>query len=391
MSDQKRAGDFIWINHIYLDTALWSSGLLPMVEAVSNRKNKIQLVVPSVSKEKRRLLALSYDVKYLFTIRTPYPATMTFPFLVFFYLIGVSKRNFSYVVADPPSLLGTLGMLLFSRKTKFILDIRSPPVLDGVRGFLERVQYHTAIVLARRLYDGITVTSAALKQDMTSRFKMDPELVGVWTSGVSLDLFDPKRYIESSKRLRKELSLENKFIVMYHGSYREDLLEVIDAIGKLVPTYNDIVFFILGGGLEERERKLKLSISKNKIDANVCFHGVVDHERVPLFIAMCDIGIIPLGKDYWHGSALKLFEYLAMEKPIIATDLPFHREVFHHGNCGILISTNNSEKLVSAIEEFYCNRKHIQSMGKTGRNIVEQYYSWDALSRNFETFIRRLR
>jgi glycosyltransferase involved in cell wall biosynthesis len=215
---------------------------------------------------------------------------------------------------------------------------------------------------------------------------MDSDKVGVWTSGVSLELFDTSRFSDSSKQLRRELGLENKFIVMYHGSLREELIEAILAIERLVSAHADIVLFILGSGLFEQ--KLRFLVDQKKLESHVYFHDAVDHERVPAFVAMCDVGIIPLTSNYWHGSALKLFEYLAMEKAIIATDLPFHREVFSHGNCGILVPLNDSGLIGSAIEQLYNHKDSLESMGKNGRRIVQKYYSWNSLARNFEDFVR---
>lgn len=377
------------MNHINLDAAMYANRFLEMGKSLSRRGHEVQLIVPSIRKEKRAVFGQSVNIKYLFAIHDPYPASLTFPISAFFYLFkSLKEKPPSFMIADPPSLFATLGVMRHSSGVKFVLDIRSPPVLDGVRGLMERAQYYAAISIAKRFYDGITVISLALQKDLASRLAIDSSKIGVWTSGVSTELFDYDNCKKASRELRKELGFEHKFIVMYHGSLREDLFETLKAIEKLAPSHNDLLLFILGSGIDEN--LLKKMVKEKKIEANVYFHMPVSYASVPIFIGMCDVGIVPLSRKYWHSSALKSLEYLAMEKPIIATNLLFHQELLEHGHCGILIPSNNSEQIAGAIKMVYGDRTQVEQMGKNGRLVVEQYYSWDSKARDLEDFVKRL-
>jgi glycosyltransferase involved in cell wall biosynthesis len=361
-----------------------------MARNLSENGREVQLIVPSMKKEKNPWLKPFNNTKYLPTIRSPYPASITFSILLFFYVIrALKKENSCCIIVDPSSLLGTLGILLLFRDTKLILDIRSPPVIEGVRGFLQKIQYYMALTIAKYFYDGITVITPALKADICNRFRIDPSRVGIWTSGVSLHLFRYEKCKVASNELKKQLGLDHKFILMYHGVFREGLQETIEAISRLAAIHHDIIFFILGTG--STEGKLKSLVREKLLEDNVYFHKPVSYEDVPKFISMCDVGIIPIPKsNYWHSSALKLLEYLAMEKPIIATDLPFHRQIFKYGDCGLLITSNNPENIAFAIEQMYMKRNLLKKMGKTGRSIVEQYYSWKSKAEDFERFFKNL-
>jgi glycosyltransferase involved in cell wall biosynthesis len=84
---------------------------------------------------------------------------------------------------------------------------------------------------------------------------------------------------------------------------------------------------------------------------------------------------------------LKTLEYLAAGKPIIATNIPFHQKIFNISNCGILVESANPEVLADGITSAYKKRKHLEKIGLEGRKIVERFYTWEYLSKNFDNFL----
>jgi glycosyltransferase involved in cell wall biosynthesis len=270
------------------------------------------------------------------------------------------------------------------------LDVRASIGKTGVSGFVERILYYTAIKLAKRVSDGISVASPALKEELCA-YGINRARVEVITNGVSLDLFDPNKNIAFSRELRKRLNLSEKFIVMYHGSLGtlRGLPQTIEAIASIKPKHPDIIFFVLGRGRKAYEDELKNLVEEKSLKDNVYFHGAVSHELVPKFLAMCDLGIVPLAVYSFPLSScpLKLLEYLAMAKPVISTDIPFSREIIELGTCGILIPSYKPEHIVAGIEYMYEKRSSLEQMGRIGRAIIENHYSWMEKARDFESFI----
>ena len=84
-------------------------------------------------------------------------------------------------------------------------------------------------------------------------------------------------------------------------------------------------------------------------------------------------------------------EYLAAGKPIIATNIPFHRKIFEKGNCGILIESNDPKVIANAITFLYKNQKDLIKMGREGRKIVEKFYTWDIMAQKFEEFLKTIK
>jgi glycosyltransferase involved in cell wall biosynthesis len=305
--------------------------------------------------------------------------------------IIISKPDF--VIFDPNvHILSCFPSLFVSKFTKVraVLDIRTVPVETvGFRGFLREFWFSVPILIAKKLFDGITIITPSMKKKICNDFDLNPDNVGVWTSGVSESLFNPRNFILENAELKKKWGLTGKFVVFYHGVFAptRGLSETIHAMKMMVPKYPDIVFFLLGAG--PSASKLSALIQKEHLQENVIIANPVDHSEVPKFISMCDVGIVPLpDHPYWRfQSPLKLLEYLAMEKTVILTDIPAHRAVIGEAKCGIYISSVKPMEIANAIEYVYLNKDSLKERGKIGREIVKREYTWEKVAGDLENYL----
>jgi glycosyltransferase involved in cell wall biosynthesis len=247
-------------------------------------------------------------------------------------------------------------------------------------------------LIAKRLFDGITIITPLMKEVVCNDFDLDPRKVGVWTSGVSDSLFNPENFISESMELKRKFGLTRKFVVFYHGVFTPSrgLIETIDALKILLPKYPNIVFFLLGTGPLASE--LNALIQTEGLQENVIIGNPVDQVEVPKFISMSDVGIVPLpDHPYWRfQSPLKLLEYLAMEKVVILTDIPAHRAVIDEAKCGVYVSLVNPLEIAKAIEYVYLNEDSLKEWGKIGREIVKREYTWEKVAGNLENYLQSI-
>jgi glycosyltransferase involved in cell wall biosynthesis len=148
-----------------------------------------------------------------------------------------------------------------------------------------------------------------------------------------------------------------------------------------------IVLFLLGDG--PAVDRLENLVQSATLQDMVIIHKPVDYSEVPKYIGISDVCIVPLpDHPYWRfQSPLKLLEYLAMEKVVIATDIPAHRSVMGEEKCGIYISSTEPEEIAKAIEYAYFNRENLEEWGKGGREIVKREYTWKKVARDLENFL----
>ncbi len=111
-------------------------------------------------------------------------------------------------------------------------------------------------------------------------------------------------------------------------------------------------FHIVGGTEHD------LAHWRPRAGANVCFHGFVPPARVPAVLSRCDVLLLPYRKGLSLGgrhidtsgwmSPMKLFEYMAARKAIIASDLPVLREVLNEDNA-LLVRPDDLDGWVAAL------------------------------------------
>ncbi len=200
----------------------------------------------------------------------------------------------------------------------------------------------------------VTITHY-LKNDFVD-FGFNPENILVAPDGVDLEEFD----IDISKgdaRNRVGLPLDKK-IVMYTGHLFEwkgadVLLETAHSFQFPVSSFQkekDILFVFVGG----TEYDIKKFKEKAEGLRNVLILGHKPHKDIPFYLKAADVLILPnsakeeISRSY--TSPLKLFEYMASKKPIVASDLPSLQEVLNESNA-VLVKPDDPEKLTDGIRK----------------------------------------
>lgn len=159
-------------------------------------------------------------------------------------------------------------------------------------------------------------------------------------------------------------------------------MEVVEAIASKLP---DVDFHIVGGMPEDVAKWEKRIISPN-----VTFHGYVNHARISEFIRAFDVCLLPNQKVVLaHGvspsrqqykniggytSPLKMFEYMAHAKAIVASDLPVLREVLNDSNA-LLVDPEDHEGWCAAISKL--NDVNLRSkLGNRAHSDFKSTYTW---------------
>jgi glycosyltransferase involved in cell wall biosynthesis len=170
---------------------------------------------------------------------------------------------------------------------------------------------------------------------------------------------------------------KNRLQIGYAGHlYRGRGIDLILECAERLPHYD---FHVVGG----MERDIRYWTRRGR--ANVCFHGFVQPSLVPTVLSQCDVLLMPYQKGLSLGgrnidtsdwmSPMKLFEYMASRRAIIASDLPVVREVLHEGN-SILVRPDDLDGWTSAIQR--CGDLHYRNrLAVTAYEEFMANYTWD--------------
>ncbi len=292
----------------------------------------------------------------------------------------------------PLTLLSKAGLI----RTRLVLDIRSSPVETvGIRYTISRWRYNVSIWLAKAFYDGITVITDLYRQDISSRFRIRGTRIGVWSSGVMTDVFDPRRVDTAQvESIKCKLGVQKKLAIMYHGvlsAYR-GLQEVVKSLSLLKKEGHEPVAILLLGEGPAAAEIASLARAEGVKDSVIQIQPV-PHEQVPKYLSACDAGILPFPNWKWWemSSPLKLMEYLAMEKPVILTDIPAHRAIMGDAPCAFYIKDNSPRSIARAIRRLADERDALPEIGKQGRDIVLREFTWERQAEKLLDYVRSLR
>jgi glycosyltransferase involved in cell wall biosynthesis len=116
------------------------------------------------------------------------------------------------------------------------------------------------------------------------------------------------------------------------------------------------------------------------IGDDVAFTGSVPYEEVPKYINAADV-CVALKRSMESGfSSLKLYEYMACGRPIVASDVPGF-EILRDSNSGLLVNPDDKDDVAKAILTVLKNVEMGKEMGRNGRDLVVKDYSWDATAK----------
>jgi glycosyltransferase involved in cell wall biosynthesis len=128
--------------------------------------------------------------------------------------------------------------------------------------------------------------------------------------------------------------------------------------------------------------KDELAALANQLDVvdKIIFVGKIPYNQVPLYINASEICVTPKKPLRSGYSPLKLCEYLACSKPVIATRTNGF-ELLEENNAGLLINPENQQEFADAINMLLKDPVLRQRMGENGRKYVLEDRSWESVAR----------
>lgn len=379
--------NILWIAQKDLMRDIDSASWLEMVKAMSRQDHAVTLVVLSTSSRKCRPDEPNLHIIELPVIRIFPFVSVTFHLQVLLYsLYWLLKEREDAVITHPITALFLVPTIMIcrilKRHTRFILDIRTLPVRSrGISGKFKELLHRISYYLGKHIYDGITVITPALKNYLINEFNLNHINMGIWMSGVDTTLFNPANYNGKHEQA-------DSFVVMYHGSIADNrgIIETVEAMKLINRSHPAIRLLILGKG--NAVDTIKRLIDESNIK-NIAIHYTMDHDRIPEYISGADIGIIPL-PDLWCwrvSSPLKLFEYLAMAKPVIVSTIEAHTNVLGTSQACFYLASSKPEDIARAIVSAYEKRSLLKESGQVGREFIMNNFTWDHQAKSLLNYI----
>jgi glycosyltransferase involved in cell wall biosynthesis len=289
------------------------------------------------------------------------------------------------VSTSPQFFCGMAGYFISRLKaTPWILEIRDlwPESIIAVGALKDRRVINLLEGVETFLYrraDQIVALTNAFKRHIMERGVRD-ERISVVTNGADLERYRPR---ENNNSFRASYSLNGKFVASYVGTHgMAHALETILQAAKLLEDKPQIQFMLVGDGAE-RENLIK---SKDKMGLkNVLMLPQQKKENIPEILAASDTCMVLLRKSELFKTVIpsKIFEAMAMEKPIVLGVQGESTGIISNADCGICIEPENSRQLADAILELSGDPEQTEKLGKNGGLFVRTHYNRDNLAMTY--------
>jgi glycosyltransferase involved in cell wall biosynthesis len=106
--------------------------------------------------------------------------------------------------------------------------------------------------------------------------------------------------------------------------------------------------------------------------------GFLDRSQVLNTMESSIAGLVVLEPtiNYLDSIPVKMFEYMAAGIPVIASDFPYWRKLLSETDCALFVDPDSPREIATAIQVLIDNKSRAISMGKTGRQAIEEKFNW---------------
>jgi glycosyltransferase involved in cell wall biosynthesis len=213
------------------------------------------------------------------------------------------------------------------------------------------------------------------------------EKISVIKNGVDLKFFSPR---VGASDVAEELGLSRKFVVSYVGTHGVSHgLETVLEAAQLLRAYPDIVFLMVGDGAR-REALLR---QRDEMElTNVIMLDQQSKVRMPGIWSATAVSLVLLSDQPLFRSVIpsKIFESMAMMKPIILGVRGESQSLLEASGAGICIKPESASELAQAVRELFNDRERRAAMGVAGREWVERNSDRNRLAQRFEDLLSGL-
>lgn len=297
--------------------------------------------------------------------------------LVFLSLHG--RKRFmcdAYILSSPPvtmSILAPFIGIVFRRP--YFNDVRDlwPEALQGTyigsSGPIARMVQMLQLYGLRQAKAVGTVTPGLMRRvERTMKLNHISRPLYYIPNGVDLGKFRPLDGEEGERRLGPPGSE----MVLYSGiiGRSQKLENIVEAFRRVADERKNAVLYLIGRG--DAEASVRAAIARNGLGERVRLIDPVPRSELMRYIHESKVCLVPLHENQVDALTTKFFEYLACERPVIATSSRNLQEILSESGAGIFVSINDLTALAASMTRLLEDDSLGKKMGRQGRAFLEK-------------------
>jgi glycosyltransferase involved in cell wall biosynthesis len=231
----------------------------------------------------------------------------------------------------------------------------------------------------------IVCISAGLKDHLSSNWRIESSKLAVLPIAADIEAFGPNHKAEL---VRQGLGLSTEPVVIWVGGFYpwHDLDLLLESFTQVLQKQPQARLVLVGEG--QTRPVVAQKIMRNGLRHAVIMTGAIAYSQVPEMLSIADVAVVPsapitasLGGT---GTPLKLFEYMAAGKAIVATAHNESAKVIQDGYNGLLVEAGDANRFAGAILKLINNPAERVRLGQNARQQAIQLYSWEEYTRRLE-------
>lgn len=299
------------------------------------------------------------------------------------------KRPDVIVASSPQFFCGWAGVIAsWLRWRPLVLEIRDiwPDSIEAVGAIKNRLPIRILEFLERRMYRSarhIVAVGGGYRDIIVKKTPKVAKRISVITNGV-----DPAKFpvLPRDEAFLDQWGLGGKFVCSYIGTIgmAHGLDVVVDSARKLKDAgRKDIAFLLVGDGAQRQ--RLEQRVHDEGLREWVTFTGRLPREQMPTVLASSDACLVHLRGTELFETVIpsKIFETMAMERPIIMGVKGPARDIVLQADAGVPMEPDSADELAAMLTKMSDDRAWTASLGVKAREFVLAHYNRDTLAAEY--------
>ncbi|NOT22229.1 MAG: glycosyltransferase family 4 protein [Nitrospiraceae bacterium] len=278
--------------------------------------------------------------------------------------------------------------LLFARLVgaQCVCEVNGEPVPDWSESdrTIKRRLKHWLVSFALSRCDRVVVLTDGLRDLVVRRYRVAAERVSVLPSGTDTGLFTPQDV--ATCRRRVGVDFVQDYIGFVGSFYRYQGLQcLLEAVAIVRRTMPSVHLLLVGDG--EAAPELKQQAHRLDLTPYITWAGRIPYQEVPAWIGAMTLCVAPFRGDRGETSPVKIFDYLACGKPVIASAIPSVSAIFAQEAGVTFVPPDDPVSLAQVMLALLKDPNRQARMAIDGRRFVQQGFNWVDLSKRLRSWL----
>jgi glycosyltransferase involved in cell wall biosynthesis len=231
----------------------------------------------------------------------------------------------------------------------------------------------------------IICISTDLKDHLHRQWNIEDHKLAVLPCAADVEAFGSNHKAEL---VRRGLGLTTEPVVMWVGGFYpwHDLDLLLESFTLVLQKQPRARLVLVGEG--QTRTAVEQRVIRNRLQHAVIMTGAIAHTSVPDMVSIAEVAVVPAApvpaSRGGTGTPLKLFEYMAAGKAIVATAQIQAAEVIQDGRNGLLVEAGDVNRFAAAILTLLNDPVERMRLGQNARQQAIELYSWEEYTRRLE-------